>query len=72
MGDAILDPFIYQPIEDIIIRSLMCIKDQEIRKKFASSILVIGGGAHLHKLSEEIIIKLNGKLEGKPGFEEKL
>jgi len=41
----------------------MSIKDIDIRKKFMTNILIIGGGAHMPKLSEEIIIKLNKRLD---------
>ena len=43
--------------------SLMSIKDVDVRKKFMSNILIIGGGAHMTKLSEEILMKLNKKLD---------
>lgn len=50
--ESICDPFIYQPIEDIVMASLISIKDADIRKKFMTNILIIGGGAHMPKLSE--------------------
>lgn len=62
VGDAIGDPFIYQTLEEMVLASLLSIRDSDIRKKFASSILVIGGGAHMPKLTEEIMIKLNGRI----------
>lgn len=69
MGDAIGDPFIYQTLEEMVLASLLSIRDSDIRKKFACSILVIGGGAHMPKLTEEIMIKLNGRIEGITGFD---
>lgn len=71
MGDAICDPFIYQSLEEMVLASLLSIRDSDIRKKFASSILIVGGGAHMPKLAEEIMIKLNGKVEGVIGFEDR-
>lgn len=68
VNDTICEPFIYQSLEEMVLASLLSIRDSEIRKKFASSILIIGGGAHMPKLAEEIIIKLNAKLEGINGF----
>lgn len=53
----------------MVLASLLSIRDSDIRKKFASSILVIGGGAHMPKLTEEIMIKLNGRIEGITGFD---
>jgi actin-related protein len=50
--------------------SLLSIKDCEVRKKFLTNILVIGGGSHMPKLTEEIILKLNKKLDIN-GFEDK-
>jgi actin-related protein len=52
VGDAIGDPFIYQSLEEMVLASLLSIRDSDIRKKFATSILVIGGGAHIPKLTE--------------------
>ena len=52
VGDAIGDPFIYQSLEEMVLASLLSIRDSDIRKKFATSILVIGGGAHMPKLTE--------------------
>ena len=43
--------------------SLMSIKDVDVRKKFMSNILIIGGGAHMAKLSEEILMKVNKRLD---------
>jgi len=63
-SETLCDPFIYQSLEEIVMASLLSIKDFEVRRKFASSILVIGGGAHMSKLAEEIVIKLNLKFEG--------
>jgi actin-related protein len=50
--------------------SLLSIKDSDVRKKFMANILVIGGGAHMPKFTEEIIVKLNKKLDIN-GFEDK-
>jgi len=55
----------------MVLASLLSIKDSEVRRKFTSSILVIGGGAHMPKLAEEIMIKLNAKLETIPGFDDR-
>jgi len=61
--ESICDPFIYQPIEDMVMASLLSIKDVDVRKKFMANILIIGGGAHLPKLAEEIVIRINKKLD---------
>lgn len=71
INENIVDPFIYQTLEELVLASLLSIKDNDIRKKFAGNILIVGGGAHLPKLAEEIINKLNHRLEGITGFEEK-
>jgi actin-related protein len=71
VNENIVDPFIYQTLEELVLASLLSIKDSDIRKKFAGNILIVGGGAHLPKLAEEIISKLNTRLEGITGFEEK-
>ena len=52
--------------------SLLSIKDKDIRRKFSSNILVIGGGAHLPKLTEEIILRVNRRIEELPDFEDKM
>ena len=61
--ESICDPFIFQTLEDLIMASLLSIKDFDIRKKFITNILIIGGGAHMPKLSDEILLKLNKKLD---------
>lgn len=71
VGESICDPFIYQSLEDIVLASLLAIKDSDIRRKFTTSVLIIGGGAHMPKLSEEIMIKLNAKFEGLSGMDER-
>jgi hypothetical protein len=71
VSDTICDPFIYQPLEEMVLASLLSIRDSDIRKKFATSVLVVGGGAHMPKLAEEIMIKVNSKLEGVSGFEDR-
>ena len=43
--------------------SLLSIKDIDARKKFMGNILIIGGGAHMVKLSEEILMRINKKLD---------
>lgn len=43
--------------------SLLSIKDIDSRKKFMANMLIIGGGAHMPKFSEEIMLKLNKKLD---------
>ena len=57
-----LDQFIYEPIENIIMASLGAIKDCDARKKFANSILIVGGGAHMFKLTEHLMDKLNQRI----------
>jgi actin-related protein len=47
----------------MLLASLMSIKDSDIRKKFLANILIIGGGAHMPKLSEEIIARLTKRLD---------
>lgn len=56
----------------MVLASLFSIRDSDIRKKFSSSILIIGGGAHLPKFAEEIIIKVNKRLEKIPGYEDRV
>jgi hypothetical protein len=48
----IFDPWLYQSIEELILSSLRSIKDKDLRKKYLSSILIVGGGAHMNKLTE--------------------
>jgi actin-related protein len=71
ISESICDPFIWQSLEELVLASLLSIKDNEARRKFTSSILIIGGGAHMPKLTEEIMIKLNSKFETIPGFDDR-
>ncbi|CAM6003337.1 unnamed protein product [Sphagnum balticum] len=70
VNESVTDPFIYQSLEEVVLASLLSIRDAEVRRKFSSNILVIGGGAHMCKIAEEIVIKLNARLEGVLGEQE--
>ena len=55
------DPFFYQPIDDLVTASLMSIKDIEMRKKFLTNILVVGGGGMLPQLPDELVRRISIK-----------
>jgi actin-related protein len=60
---SMADPFTFCPLEDIILASLMSIKDIENRKKFLGSILLVGGGGYLPQLGEETIRRVSKLFE---------
>ena len=53
------NPWSFQALEELIQASILSIKEPDQRKKYLTNILLIGGGAHLPKFTEEIIMRLN-------------
>ena len=67
----IADPFAYNPIDELVAASLLSIKDVEMRRKFLTNVLVVGGGGMLPQLPEELIKRLSARFESTEGVEEK-
>ena len=59
----IINSFEYQPIEDLVSASLMAIKEIEMRKKFLTNVLIVGGGGALPQFADELIRRLSAKFE---------
>lgn len=53
------DPYSYQPLEELVAASIFSIKENDLRRKFLTNILIIGGGGLLPGLSEELITRVS-------------